>query len=241
MPFVVPTTPVPAQVQSGARHVLTLLAGGLAAHGYATQSVLSVVISAVLFLLPFGWAQLSARAQAEILAALALDPSVPQVLAEGAAPAVASAADLAATDAAPAAASSVLSSLTPMLMAALLLGGVGLGGFGLVGCAGTAAIVTQLTTQTPAQVTTLAEAEQAATLVTKAADLYVTSGAATPAQLAEIGKLSDAVHVALTALEADQTAGKSLVFDGFNAALAAFNAWQSSTGAADAASSATTA
>lgn len=104
--------------------------------------------------------------------------------------------------------------------------------------ASTAASVAQnLSTATPTQVTTLAEAEQAATLVTQAADTYVTTANPSRAKLLQIKALSDAVHVALGNLEAANAAGNSLVFASFNSALQAFNSYAAATATPAAAAS----
>lgn len=108
-------------------------------------------------------------------------------------------------------------------------------GLALAGCSPLAA---NLATSTPTQVTTLAEAEQAATLVTQAADTYVTTANPSQAQLVQIQALSNAVHAALTNLEAANAADNSLVFASFNSALQAFNAYAASTATQSAAASA---
>lgn len=80
-------------------------------------------------------------------------------------------------------------------------------------------------TASPGQATTLIEAEQAATLATQAADLYVHTGNPSGDQLNKIGALSDGVHAALVSLEDANASGKALSFSTFNAAVKAFNAY----------------
>lgn len=96
----------------------------------------------------------------------------------------------------------------------------------LCACAPALAPAIELTSVTPQQVKTLAQAEQAATIVTRAVTVYVSTAKPDKATALKIGQLSDAVHSALARLEADRRAGRCLVFDGFNAALSAFRAYQ---------------
>lgn len=96
----------------------------------------------------------------------------------------------------------------------------------LCACTPALAPAVELTTVTPAQVKTLAQAEQAATIATRAVTIYVATAKPDKATAQKIGELSDALHSALTRLEADRRAGRSLVFDGFNAALSALRAYQ---------------
>lgn len=110
------------------------------------------------------------------------------------------------------------------------LAAVGLIVMSLGACSTITSVVNSLTNQTTTQVTTLADAEQAATLVTKAVDLYVNSASPDRATLVELQALSNGVHAALTNLQAAQLAGGSLSFASFNAALAAFQAYASSQG-----------
>ena len=94
----------------------------------------------------------------------------------------------------------------------------------LGGCSGLGSFVSGLTvsatTATPGQATTLAEAEQAATLTEKALDLYVNTGNPSPAVLNELNVLVPAVHNALVKVEQANKAGNSALIA---AALAAFN------------------
>jgi hypothetical protein len=94
---------------------------------------------------------------------------------------------------------------------------------------GCATLQANLAGSTTAQVTTLAEAEQAATLVTEAADGWAVVTYMSAAQLTQIQALSSAVHAALDNLEAANAAGQSLVFASFNSALAAFNSYEAAT------------
>lgn len=75
----------------------------------------------------------------------------------------------------------------------------------------------------PAQsAASLAEVEQSATLATDAAKAVVDTGKLTPAQLAKVSALSDALHAAVDSLEADHAADRPLNFAAFNAAYAAW-------------------
>lgn len=97
-------------------------------------------------------------------------------------------------------------------------------------CAACASIPTDLTanltTQTPAQVSTYAAAEQAATAVTNAADALIRAGALTRAQRATVVHLARTTHSAFVSLRADRDAGRPLVFDTINVALSAFSAFR---------------
>lgn len=92
-------------------------------------------------------------------------------------------------------------------------------------CSTVASIATAFSSSSVAQVNTLAAAEQTATLVTKAADLYVNTASPDRGTLIELQALSKGIHSALTDLQAANTAGKSLNFAAFNAALDAYNAY----------------
>jgi hypothetical protein len=87
-------------------------------------------------------------------------------------------------------------------------------------------LTANLTTQTPAQVSTYAAAEQAATAVTDAADALIKAGALTRTQRATVVHLARTTHAAFVALRADRDAGKPLVFDTINATLNAFRAFR---------------
>lgn len=78
--------------------------------------------------------------------------------------------------------------------------------------------------------TTLAEAEQSATLVTQAVDLYVNSANPNAATLQQLQNYSNAVHAALVSLEQANAEGGTLVFATYNAALAAFNSYNAGIG-----------
>lgn len=80
----------------------------------------------------------------------------------------------------------------------------------------------------PNQVTSIAEAEQAATLITKATQAYVDNAKLTKAQLVQISADSDALHSAITTLESQNGQGVALNFAAVNAALAAWNTYTAS-------------
>lgn len=107
---------------------------------------------------------------------------------------------------------------------------------GLGGCAsiasGLSTIATNISSSTPTQVRTLAEAERVATLVTKAATVAVNTGTLSRAQLMELDKLNEGVHAALSDLNQTQKEGGSLAYGAFNAALDAFNAYTTQQGIA---------
>lgn len=107
---------------------------------------------------------------------------------------------------------------------------------GLGGCAGFAQFVattaTDMSSSTPREVTTYAQATQAATLVTKAATLAVQVGKFDRATLVQLNALNEGVHAAWLSLKADNASGKSLTFGAFNAALDAFRAYATAKGVA---------
>lgn len=113
----------------------------------------------------------------------------------------------------------------PLFRAMLALALVGLMPLGLAGCA---RVPAALTTQTPAQVTTLAEAEEAATIAVDAADAYVKSGASTPAQRATIRQLAGVIGSDALALQQARDTGQPLVFGAINAALSNFATFRAS-------------
>jgi hypothetical protein len=104
----------------------------------------------------------------------------------------------------------------------------------LGGCADLASVASSVavsvTTATPTQVTTLAEAEQAATLAEQGLDLYVTTGTPSPAVVAELKVLVPALHTVLKQAEAANAAGNSALaaaaIASFNQALAALNSYK---------------
>jgi hypothetical protein len=95
---------------------------------------------------------------------------------------------------------------------------------------GLSSVATSLSSSTPAQVTTLAQAVQAADLITKAVDVYVKTGNPNVATLKELQALSNAVNAALVSLNTAAQNGQSLVYDSFNAALSAFTAYSTASG-----------
>lgn len=97
---------------------------------------------------------------------------------------------------------------------------------------GISTLATELSSSTPTQVRTLADAERVATLVTKAATVAVNTGKLTRAQLTQLDKLNEGVHAALSDLHQTQKEGGSLAYGAFNAALAAFNAYTTQQGIA---------
>jgi hypothetical protein len=113
------------------------------------------------------------------------------------------------------------------LVVAALVGALAIG---VAGCSNVTAAFDSLTGQSQSQVTTFADAESAATVATNAVDVYVNSASPDRATLTELKALNDGVHAALTDLQHDQTAGNSLTFGAFNAALDAFDAYATSNG-----------
>lgn len=86
-------------------------------------------------------------------------------------------------------------------------------------------VAASLSGPTPTQARTLGQAEQAATLVTRAVDAAVNTGKLSRATLLKINSLSDAVHAALGDLQAANANNQSLNFAAFNAALDAWNTY----------------
>jgi hypothetical protein len=95
---------------------------------------------------------------------------------------------------------------------------------------GVAGLATDLSSSTPAQVTTYGEATAAATLATRTVDLAVTTLTLNKATLTELNSLNEAVHTAWLQLKAANDAGQSLSFASFNAALAAYQSYRVSQG-----------
>ena len=93
-------------------------------------------------------------------------------------------------------------------------------------------VAQNVSSSTPTQVTTFADATAAADLVTRAVDVYVNTGNPSRATLLEIQALSNSVHAAFLDLQAANDKGQSLVFASFNASLSAFNAYATSQGIA---------
>lgn len=102
------------------------------------------------------------------------------------------------------------------------------------GCAdfaqGVSGIAQDLSTSTPAQVTTYAEATAAADLGTRTVDLVVLTGKLDTDTLSELSKLNDDVHSAWLKIKAAKDAGQSLTFAAFNAALSAYTSYRTSQG-----------
>lgn len=92
-------------------------------------------------------------------------------------------------------------------------------------CSTVANLATSLSSSSVAQVNTLGDALQAATLVTRAVDLYVTTGHPDRGTLVELKALNEGLHTSLMDLQAANTRGQSLNFAAFNAALDAYNAY----------------
>jgi hypothetical protein len=89
-----------------------------------------------------------------------------------------------------------------------------------------ATLSTNLASSTPAQVTTLDDAEKATKLVANGADTIVNTVAISKANLLKGLALSNAVSAALAPLETAASNGQSLDFTALNAALGAFQAFQ---------------
>jgi hypothetical protein len=105
---------------------------------------------------------------------------------------------------------------------------------GLGGCTTLAAWVGDIaqffSSSTPSQVSTLAAAVQADTLIATSIDTYVKTGVPSRAILLELQAIQKSLEAALSDLEAANTAGQSLDYAAFNAALAAFNSYATSQG-----------
>lgn len=105
---------------------------------------------------------------------------------------------------------------------------------GLSGCASVASgittIVQSVSSSTPTQVATLADAVAAATLVTKATDVYVQTGNPSKATLLELQTLNEGLHTALTGLEQANASNQSLELAAFNEALTAFISYTTAKG-----------
>ncbi len=116
----------------------------------------------------------------------------------------------------------------------LLLGLVAAFTLTVGGCTSLASGVTDLagsfTSSSPSQVTVYGDATLAADIATRTVDLAVKTGKLDRATLLELQTLNDAVHAAWVKLKAANDAGQSLSFASFNAALAAFQSYRTSTG-----------
>ncbi len=116
-----------------------------------------------------------------------------------------------------------------ILVAAAVTFGLVLGGCNSVG-SGLSNVAVALSTKTPTQAKTVAEATQAVTLVERALDLYVQNGNPPRAVLAELQILVPAVHNALVKVEDANRAGNSAAVAAalavFNESLSALTAYQ---------------
>jgi uncharacterized protein YggE len=101
---------------------------------------------------------------------------------------------------------------------------------------GISSVATSLSTASPTQVSTYADATIAADIATRTVDLAVQTGKLNKATLTELAALNDAVHAAWLDLKAANDAGKSLTFASFNAALSAFEAYRAAQGISEASS-----
>lgn len=84
----------------------------------------------------------------------------------------------------------------------------------------TAGAAQSLSSSTPTQVSTYADAVLAADGVTRIADLAVNTGKLSRSQLNAINSISEQVHTAFVSLKAANDAGQSLDFAALNTALA---------------------
>lgn len=99
----------------------------------------------------------------------------------------------------------------------------------LCGCttlaSGVAGIATSLSSETPSQVTTLAEADLAADTLVKLSTVAVDTGKLDAGELNELQALRTGVRAALDQLHTANAAGQSLTFASFNAAMTAYKAY----------------
>lgn len=105
----------------------------------------------------------------------------------------------------------------------------------LGGCAQTlSSLAVSLTSASPTQAKSVAEAEQVTTLAEQALDLYVQNGNPSQPVLAELKILVPALHNALKQVEAANMAGNSAsaaaALAAFNQALAALNSYKTNQG-----------
>lgn len=113
-----------------------------------------------------------------------------------------------------------------------------IGGAGLSGCESwrqsAADVAVSSTTTSPAQAKSLGDAILITTQAEKTLDIYVTSGLASPAVLAQLKILVPAVHNALKKAEDAQRAGDSPLvaasLAAFNEALTALNSYKATKG-----------
>lgn len=104
----------------------------------------------------------------------------------------------------------------------------------LGGCTAISNLAVSLTSASPTQAKSVAEAEQVTTLAEQALDLYVQNGNPSQPVLAELKILVPALHNALKQVEAANTAGNSAsaaaALAAFNQALAALNSYKTNQG-----------
>ena len=87
-----------------------------------------------------------------------------------------------------------------------------------------------LSSSTPQQATTLAQALQFAKLATDAVDVYVNTGNPNRATLTELNTLNEGLHAALGKLQTANMAGQSLALAVFNQAFLAFTTYETAAG-----------
>jgi len=95
---------------------------------------------------------------------------------------------------------------------------------------GVASLATEMSSSTPAQVNTYAEATAAAAIVTRTMDLAVNTGKLDKATLLELQKHNEGIHAAWLELKKANDAHQSLVYASFNAALASWRSYRTSVG-----------
>lgn len=101
---------------------------------------------------------------------------------------------------------------------------------GLSGCSTVAQFATSLSSPTASQATTLAEADLAADTIVKVTKVAVDTNKLDVGELTEIQALRQGVRTALDDLHKANTAGQSVNYAAFNAALDAYNAYTTSKG-----------
>lgn len=112
----------------------------------------------------------------------------------------------------------------PVLALAIALGGCTTLASGVV------SVATSLSSSTPAQVTTLAQADLAADAIVRLTKAAVDTNKLTLGQLKQIHGCRAAVRAALDDLHAVSDAGHALNFEVFNAALLAWQAYTTAIG-----------